>query len=60
MQSIPKPTFPSKQRTSHRPRSVDEILYPWAIRKLAKELRPIIAVMKLYRDKLPVPGWLLA
>ena len=58
VQSIPMPTFPSKQRTSRRPRSIDEILYPWAIRKLAKELRPIIAVMKLYRGKLPVLDWL--
>jgi len=60
VQSIPKPTFPGKQRTSHRPRSIEQILYPWAIRKLAKELRPIIAIMKLDRDKLPVPDWLRA
>ena len=60
VQSIPKPTFPGKQSTSHRPRSIEEILYPWAIRKLAKELRPIIAIMKLDRDKLPVPDWLRA
>ena len=60
VQSIPKPTFPGKQSTPHRPRSIGEILYPWAIRKLAKELRPIIAIMKLGRDKLPVPDLLRA
>ena len=60
VQSIPKPTFPRKQHTTHKPRSIEQILYPWAIRKLAKELRPIIAIMKLDRDKLPVPDWLRA
>ena len=51
---------PKAQVTSHRPISLDEILLPWAIRKLAKELRPIIAVMKLYKAGLPVPHELLA
>jgi hypothetical protein len=50
--TIKVPTFPKAQVTSHRPRSLEEMLLPEAIRKLAKELKPIIAVMKLYKKGL--------
>ena len=53
---------PFQRRRSPRiaRRSLEEILLPWAIRKLAKELKPIIAVMKLYKEGLPVPRELQA
>ena len=60
VETIEAPTFPKAQVTSHRPRSLEEILLPEAIRKLAKELKPIIAVMKLFKNGLPVPRELQA
>ena len=58
--TIKAPTFPKAQFTSHRPRSLEEILLPAAIRKLATELKPIIAVMELHKKGLPVPRELQA
>ena len=60
IETITAPTFPTAQVTSHRPRSLEEILPPWAIRKLAKELKPIIAAMKLHKAGLPIPHELQA
>ena len=60
IEAIKAPTFPRAQVTSHRPRSLEEILLPWAIRKLANELKPVIAVMKLYKEGLSVPRELQA
>ena len=60
IETIKAPAFPKAQVTSHRPRSLDEILLAWAIRKLAKELGPIIVVMKPHKAGLPVPRELLA
>ena len=60
IEAIGAPTFPKAQVTSHRPKSLEEILLAWAIRQLATELRPIIAVMELYKAGLPVPRELLA
>ena len=60
IETIKAPTFPKAQVTSHRPRSLEETLLPWAIRKLAKEQRPIVAVMKLHKAGLPIPRELQA
>ena len=54
------PTFPTAQVTAHKPTKITHILKPWAIRHLARKLKPIIAVMKLQRDGKPVPESLMA
>ena len=54
------PTFPAAQVTAHKPTKITHILKPWAIRHLARKLRPIIAVMKLQKNGKPVPASLTA
>ena len=54
------PAFPAAQVTTHKPTKITHILKPWAIRHLARKLKPIIAVMKLQKDGKPVPESLTA
>ena len=54
------PTFPAAQVTTHNPTKITHILKSWAIRHLARKLKPIIAVMKLQKDGKPVPESLTA
>ena len=43
------PTFPMAKVTTHKPTKIAHILKAWAIRHLARKLKPIIEVMKLQK-----------
>ena len=47
--------FPRAQRTAYKPRKLTGILYPWAIKKLAKALRDVVTDMRarLWRPTRP-------
>ena len=47
--------FPRAQRTTYKSRKLTDILYPWAIKKLAKRLRDVVADLRawLKRPKRP-------
>ena len=43
--------FPRAQSTTHKPRKLTDILYPWAIKKLARWLREIVADLQAWLRK---------